>query len=112
MSVTGQGTPDAGYTYVIGFDTVSNPGNQPELRVVSTAGLRGTEAAVVFSTVNNGSFDRMYRPIPAEMLSFPVLVPSSVQVRCRGGAGSSGGDAVLVAVGHVPLHGVGHWADM
>jgi hypothetical protein len=94
VSVTGQGTPDAGYSYVIGFDTLSNPGNQPELQVVSTAGLKGTEAAVIFSTVNNGSFDRMYRPIPAEMLSFPVLVPSSVQVRA-GAGGSSGGMAAV-----------------
>jgi hypothetical protein len=81
--VTGSGHPDSGYTYVIAFDQLTNPGDQPSLRVASTKGLQGTDAAVAFSTVNHGSYDRIYRPIPAEMLNYPVPVASSVQVRRR-----------------------------
>jgi hypothetical protein len=78
--VTVSGDTGSGLTYSVAFDPLANPGNQPLLRVSSTANLSGSSAAVAVRVLNNGSLDQWYTPIPADMLQLPVEVPDTLQV--------------------------------
>ncbi len=71
-------------TYTITFDPISNPGNQPSLRVTDVSTLNGINAAVAVATTVQGSTDAFYAPIPTELLSLAVGAPSSLSVVVNG----------------------------
>lgn len=82
VEVTGSGA--SGYNILVTFDPDRNPNDQPPLRVADTRDLLGVKPTVTVVTVQDGTPDAWYAPIPAEFLQLAVASPTSIRVVVNG----------------------------
>uniref|UniRef100_A0A383WCP6 Fibrocystin-L n=1 Tax=Tetradesmus obliquus TaxID=3088 RepID=A0A383WCP6_TETOB len=74
--------------YTVTFSSLA--GDLPELRVVDSSNVTGSQPSVTVTTLQNGSTDAFYGPIPGEMLRVPVTYNNTVQLEVNGVAAACG----------------------
>eukprot|EP00882_Tetradesmus_deserticola_P020430 GHRQ01022073.1.p2 GENE.GHRQ01022073.1~~GHRQ01022073.1.p2 ORF type:complete len:135 (+),score=20.90 GHRQ01022073.1:1454-1858(+) len=79
---------DARFTYTVTF--LSLAFDVPELRVVDSRNVTGSQPSVAVVTLQNGSSDAFYGPIPGDFLRVPVTYNNTVQLEVNGVAAACG----------------------
>lgn len=79
---------NARFIYTVTFSSLV--GDLPELRVVDSSNVTGSQPSVTVTTLQNGSTDAFYGPIPGEMLRVPVTYNNTVQLEVNGVAAACG----------------------
>jgi hypothetical protein len=79
---------NARFTYTVTFSSVA--GDLPELRVVDSSNLTGSQPSITITTLQNGSTDAFYGPIPGDMLRVPVTYNNTVQLEVNGVSAACG----------------------
>jgi hypothetical protein len=73
---------NARFVYTVTFSSLA--GDLPELLVVDSSNVTGSQPSVTVSTLQNGSSDAFYGPIPGDMLRVPITYNNTVQLEVNG----------------------------
>jgi hypothetical protein len=79
---------NARFIYTVTFSSLA--GDLPELRVVDSSNMTGSQPSITVTTLQNGSSDAFFGPIPGDMLRVPVAYNNTVQLEVNGVAAACG----------------------
>lgn len=82
VDVTWSGSVHDALTYSVAFSSFA--GAVPSLRVLNSSGVAGSQPSISVTTVQQGSAELFYGPIPVEFLRVPVASNKAVQLEVNG----------------------------